>query len=394
MAKAPADTIKYNIHANIVIDGVVEKPDVVGAIFGQSEGLLGEDLELRDLQKTGRIGRIEVDIETKVGKSIGKIHVPSSLDMVETSIIAAAVEAVDRVGPCNAKIIVEDIEDARASKRKVVVDRAKELLKKMLDEEIPESEKLSEEVKKAVQLSEISLYQGLPSGPGIEKADSIILVEGRADVLNLLNAGIKNVVAVGGTNIPKAIIDLVREKTTITFLDGDRGGEIILKELAQVAEVDYVARAPKGKEVEELTKKEIIMALRRKVPLSQVKEYKGITSNEIGVEEEVVKEITAAEEVGEEKELINREILSLLKEVKGKLTAKLLDEDLNLITEIEIKDLMNVLEEVQPYCIVFDGIVTQRLIDSAAESGVKFIIGMSKSAISNSKGIRILTERI
>ncbi|HDI72506.1 MAG TPA: DNA primase, partial [Candidatus Altiarchaeales archaeon] len=174
MAKAPADTIKYNIYADITIDGVVEKPDVVGAIFGQSEGLLGEELELRDLQKTGRIGRIEVDIKTRVGKSTGTIVVPSSLDMVETSIIAAAIETVDRVGPCNAKITVRDIEDARSSKRKKVVNRAKELLKRLMNEEIPESMALTEEVKKAVQLSEISSYEGLPAGPSIDSADSII----------------------------------------------------------------------------------------------------------------------------------------------------------------------------------------------------------------------------
>lgn len=273
MAKAPADITKYNIYADIIIDGVVEKPDVVGAIFGQSEGLLGEGLELRDLQKTGRIGRIEVDIKTKVGKSTGTVIVPSSLDMVETSIIGAAIETVDRVGPCNAKITVREIEDARSSKRKAVVERAKELLKKLMDEEIPESMELTEEVKKSVQLSEIANYENLPAGPGLASSDSIIIVEGRADVLNMLKCGIKNVVAVGGTNIPKPVIDLSKEKTSIAFLDGDRGGDIILKELSQVADIDFVARTPRGKEVEELTKKEIVMALRRKVPLAQIKGF-------------------------------------------------------------------------------------------------------------------------
>jgi DNA primase len=385
MAKAPADTIKYNIVAEIKIDGVVEKPDVVGAVFGQSEGLLGEDLELRDLQKTGRVGRIEVEIETKVGKSIGKIIVPSSLDMVETSIIAAAIESVDRVGPCNAKITVTEIEDARAAKRKLVVERAKELLRKMMSEEIPDSEKLADEVKKAVQLSEISSYQGLPAGPSIEKADSVILVEGRADVLNLLKAGIKNVVAVGGTNIPRAIIDLTKTKTIIAFLDGDRGGEIILNELAQVADIDYVARTPKGKEVEELGKKEVIMALRRKVPLSQVRGHNTSKKNE-GEKKEEKSELTTNNQ-DESKELIK-----LLKDVKGKLTTRLYDDALNLITEIEVKDLVNTLKDVQPRYVVLDGIITQRLVDVAAESKVEYIIGMSRSAISNPRGIKILTE--
>ncbi|MEM2918330.1 MAG: DNA primase DnaG [Candidatus Altiarchaeota archaeon] len=388
MAKAPADTIKYNIYANIVVDGIVEKPDVVGAIFGQSEGLLGEDLELRELQKTGRVGRIEVELEAKVGKSSGTIIVPSSLDMVETSIIAAAIESVDRVGPCNAKITVNKIEDARVAKRKQIVERAKELLKKMLEEEIPESEKLSEEVKKSVQLSEISIYKGLPAGPDIENVESVILVEGRADVLNLLKAGIKNVVAIGGTNIPKEITELSKEKTTIAFLDGDRGGEIILKELAQVAEIDYVARAPKGKEVEELGKKEIIMALRRKVPLTQMKEYQEIKKLENVKEEEKI-ELSIESRTNESEE----NLLELLKPVKGKFMAALYDEEKELITEIETKDLINSLRDIQPTYVAFDGIITQRLIDSAAESKVKYLIGLSKAAIINPKGIKILTER-
>lgn len=388
MAKAPADTIKYNIYADITIDGVVEKPDVVGAIFGQSEGLLGEELELRDLQKTGRIGRIEVDISTKVGKSTGTIVVPSSLDMVETSVIASAIETVDRVGPCNAKITIKDIEDARNARRKVIIERAKELLKKLLDEKIPESEELTEEVKKSVQLSEISSYEGLPAGPAVASADGIIVVEGRADVLNMLKCGIKNAIAVGGTNIPKPIIDLSKSKTIIAFLDGDRGGEMILKELSQVADVDFVARTPNGKEVEELGKKEVVMALRRKIPLSQVRGYERTKQQSMNEEAMAVTTTKPVVEPTDDKKL-----LELLNLVKGKLTARLFDEKLDLITEMEIKDLINSLRDVQPYCLVFDGIVTQRLIDAAAESGVHCVVGVNKSGISNTRGIKIITER-
>ena len=387
MAKAPVDTIKYNIYADITIDGVVEKPDVVGAIFGQSEGLLGEELELRDLQKTGRIGRIEVDIKTKVGKSNGNVTVPSSLDMVETAIIAAAIETVDRVGPCNAKITVKNIEDARSSKRKTVVERAKSLLKTLMNEEIPESGELTDEVKKAVRLSEITEYNSLPAGPSVKAAESVILVEGRADVINLLRSDIKNVVAVGGTNIPKSVISLCKEKTVIAFVDGDRGGEIILKELSQVADIDFVSRAPEGKEVEDLSKKEIIMALRRKSPLSQLKRYpqtKPTMKRGGGSVMVADKNVVSSKD---------KKLLSLLVSVKGKLTARLFNDGLELITEIEIKDLINSLKDVQPHCIVFDGIVTQRLVDAASDSKVKFIVGVDKSAISNMRGVKILTEK-
>ena len=90
-------TTKYIIKANIVIEGIVEKPDIVGAIFGQTEGLLGDDLDLRELQKTGRIGRIQVEVNNEGGHSIGLVLIPSSLNKVETSILAAGLEAVDRV---------------------------------------------------------------------------------------------------------------------------------------------------------------------------------------------------------------------------------------------------------------------------------------------------------
>ncbi len=268
MGKTYIDTVKYLVYANVEIGGLVEKPDVVGAVFGQTEGLLGDDLDLRELQKNGRIGRIEVDIVPRGGKSVGKIKLPSSLDMVETCILAAALETVDRVGPCEARLSIDKIEDTRSTKRKVLVDRAKSLLKNMLLHEIPESKEISEQVRSEVKTSEVSDYgpEKLPAGPGIGEADSIILVEGRADVINLLKNDITNVVAVGGANVSPAIAKLCLEKEVTVFLDGDRGGDIIMAELARICEIDFVARAPTGKEVEELTRKEIIKCLRSKIP--------------------------------------------------------------------------------------------------------------------------------
>jgi len=392
MAKAPADTIKYNIYAEITIDGVVEKPDVVGALFGQSEGLLGEELELRDLQKTGRIGRIEVDIKTKSGKSTGTVIVPSSLDMVETSIIAATIETVDRVGPCNAHIRVTNVVDARTSKRKAMADRAKEILKKLMHEEIPESMELVEEVRKSVQLSEITVYKGLPAGPSIEESDSVIIVEGRADVLTLLKSGIKNAVAVGGTNIPKVISEISKAKTTIAFVDGDRGGDIILKELNQVADIDYIARAPPGKEVEDLSKKEIIMALRKKVPTDQMRN--GSRPRREDFKDDYLPEPEPIMGPAPQPESNPSDLRGELISVKGKLSAKLFDADKNLITEVEIKDLINTLAKVQPAVVVLDGIITQRLVDAASRALVKALIGVNTAAdIKNTYGMSIITER-
>ena len=374
MAKAPATTIKYNIFANVVIDGVVEKPDVVGAVFGQTEGLLGEDLELRELQKSGRIGRIEADITSKNGKSVGKLIVPSSIDKVETAIIASAVETVDRVGPCKAEITVTGVEDARFSRRRMLVERAKEILKKIMEEEIPDTQSIINEIRESVQVGEITNFKGLPAGPSLEESDSIIIVEGRADILNLLKCGIKNTIAVEGTNIPQAVIDLSKNKTVTAFVDGDRGGDIILKELAQTAKIDYVARAPKGTEVEELGKKDAIMALRKKVPASQA---------DVGF-------ISGVQKGG--REFDNKMLLSELNTVKGKMHTKLFDKDMNLITEIEVKDLINSLKDVEPKFVVLDGIITQRLVDVAAQSNVQCLVGINKSEISDPKGVKILIE--
>ena len=274
------NTTKYMVKAKINADGIVEKPDVVGAIFGQTEGLLGDELDLRDLQKSGRIGRIEVEVTSKGGKSDGIIYMSSSLDQVETVILASALETVDRVGPCKASIRVLGIEDVRITKREKVVERAKELLNELIKQSKGSSFDLTDSVRQSVQVEEITTYgkDRCPAGPNVKDSEAIIIVEGRSDVLNLLKAGIKNAIAVEGTNVPKTVQDLSRERVATAFVDGDRGGELILRELFQVAEVDFVARAPRAHEVEELTAKQIIKCLRNKVPGDQYMEMNGLVA--------------------------------------------------------------------------------------------------------------------
>ena len=269
---------KYLIKAKIFTDGVVEKPDVVGAIFGQTEGLLGEELDLRDLQKSGKIGRIEVEIDSKKGRTEGFALIPSGLDQVESSILAASLETIDRIGPCKAKVEIESIEDVRIQKRQKIVERAEALYKKMSESGKSVSESIVASVREEVEKGEILTYgdEHLPAGPAIKDSDSIIVVEGRSDVLNLLRYGIKNTIAVQGTNIPKTVQKLSRERTVTVFLDGDRGGDLILKEMLQVAEIDFVARAPPGTEVEELTYKQIVKALRYKTPIEQYLSMRGM----------------------------------------------------------------------------------------------------------------------
>ena len=278
---------KYMVKAKISADGIIDRPDVVGAIFGQTEGLLGDELDLRDLQKSGRIGRIEVETVTKGGKSEGIIYMSSSLDQVETVILASALETVDRVGPCKASVHVLGIEDVRITKREKVVERAKELLNDLMKQSEGSSTNLMNSVKQSVQVEEITTYgpDRCPAGPAVKDSEAIIIVEGRSDVLNLLKAGIKNAIAVEGTNIPKTVQELSRERVVTAFTDGDRGGELILRELFQVAEVDFVARAPRAHEVEELSPKQLVKCLRNKVPGDQYMEMNNLSFEERSFDE-------------------------------------------------------------------------------------------------------------
>ena len=287
---------KYMVKAKINADGIVDKPDVVGAIFGQTEGLLGDDLDLRDLQKSGRIGRIEVDIVSKGGKSEGIVYMSSSLDQVETVILAAALETIDRVGPCKAGIKVLGIEDVRITKREKIVERAKELLSSLVEQSKGTSADLTQNIRQSIQVEEITTYgkERCPAGPNVKNSEAIIIVEGRSDVLNLLRAGIKNAIAVEGTNVPKTVQDLSRERVTTAFVDGDRGGELILRELFQTSEIDYVARAPRAHEVEELSAKQLVKCLRNKVPGDQYMEMNGLSFEE--------KELPSEEKQSEEPE--------------------------------------------------------------------------------------------
>lgn len=268
MVKLAQSTVKYLVEAEFESEGIVEKPDIIGAIFGQTEGLLGADLELRELQRTGRIGRIDVDVSSSEGKSSGKISIPSSLDASETALIAAALETIERIGPCDSTVKLVALKDVRSMKRDFVIDRAKELMQWLANESSP-SANMSETIKESFRTAQLQTFENLPCGPDVLTSDEIIIVEGRADVLNLLKNGVKNVISMDGNKIPDAIVRLSKEKITTLFVDGDRGGELIIKEFLQLGELDYVVQAPQGKEVEDLTKKEIFKTLREKQTIEE-----------------------------------------------------------------------------------------------------------------------------
>ena len=361
MAKISPVSIKYMIHASFKSEGPLEKPDVIGAIFGQTEGLLGSELEMRELQKEGKIGRIEVELETVDGKSIGEIKIPTAIDKSETTLIAAALETIDRIGPTEAEIKVMKIEDVRGGKRDFIISRAKELLSNL--ESGGDLEEMSKTVKEESRVAKIQEYgeEKLPAGD--ISGDEIIVVEGRADVVNLLKNRVNNIIGMNGTKLPAEISKLGDEKELTLFVDGDRGGKLIAKNVIENAKIAYVATAPDGKEVEELTGKEILVALRKKIPAEEfLRRYNGDLREEI-------------KKVDETDQNVKDKIREIYKNIKGTKSALLLDSKLDVIRRVGIREAAKTVENYRRdiFAVILDGTVASNLVKTCEEKGVKYL---------------------
>ncbi len=448
MGKISLVSAKYIIHATITVDGMVDRPDIIGSVFGQTEGLLGNDLELRELQSSGRIGRIEVETTTKDGKTRGEIKIPSSMDKTETALIAAAIETIQRIGPCNAEVKITKLEDIRAVKRTQVIDRAKLLLSGLTHgQDSPDSRDIKEKVSTGAKVADIVDYgkEQLPAGPDVKDANEIILVEGRADVVNLLRYDIKNAIAMNGTSVPKTIIDLSKKKEIIAFLDGDRGGDLILKELAMVAkDIKYVARAPDGKEVEEITHKEIHQALRGKLKFQDAVDQIGSERNSSVREERTPyrrtersdsrsmngrrefrprdssnrrsfrsdsprREFKPRNEGMERRDFRPREsydrplriplaqrekFIKLVGEIEGSKEAYILDNRSNILGKVPIKDLAETLQEIGrlAFAVVLDGAVSEELLQAAEGARIRYMVGTKASLKEVRSSVKVLTK--
>ena len=434
MGKISQVTAKYIVRTHIQIEGVVDRPDVIGAIFGQTEGLLGSDLELRELQRSGRIGRIEVNTEIKMGKTEGEIILPSSLDKEETVLVAAAMETIQRIGPCNAKVHVEKIEDIRITKRTFVLERAKELLKQLTDEVLPDSAELIEQITDSMKVMEIIEYgrEKIPAGPTIDESEELILVEGRADVLTLLRNGIKNVIALGGTNVPQTIVELSKKKETTLFVDGDRGGDLIIKGVMSMCDIDFVIKAPDGKEVEELTKKEIHKALRNKIAAEQAKmEIKDVQSKGDMIRQ-INKNISSMPNQEYQQRDMRRPMPSaplsaprpamsapvrtaavapaavksnaltaehkakfkqLLEDLIGTRGAYILDTNLAVLGKVPLTELVSTVRSLKTgmYALIFDGTITKDLVMLAEKSGISCLVSMDTAVKQSETKVHILT---
>lgn len=403
--------VKYLVKLRFEVDGVVEKADMIGAIFGQTEGLFGPEMNLNELQKSWKVGRIEINLESKNDRTYGEILIPMSTDVSTAALIAAAVESVDKVGPCSARVELVTIEDVRASRRKQIVDRAKDIMKEWGSRTASEGENLLKDVQDSTKRARVVSYgtENLPAGPGVYTSEMVYIVEGRADVILFLRAGIENVVAVEGTSIPQSVIDLGRKRRLIAVLDGDRGGDLIEKELEQVARVERVLRAPHGKEVEDLTPMEVLQLLRGEGPQRQSRSERGERSEEQRRpyreprqsrepreqreqreprQQTEVREVVqqAPEPVAEPQapEPVVGKVTEIFPALNGTLEAILLDEALTEKGRFPISELVQKVDgESGIKFIIFDGIITQRLVDAAAKAKVDGIIGHRVGEIKN-----------
>lgn len=295
------------------------------------------------------------------------------MDRVSTALIAASIESINRVGPCAAKVTLEKVEDVREARRKIIIDRAKEILHKWTIESMPSVDEVFKEVSETMKIGKVEKYgpDELPAGPELENAKEIIIVEGRADIINLMRCGLLNTVALEGAKVPESIKKLCKEKEATAFLDGDRGGDLILKELLQVTNFRYVSRAPRGKEVEELNCKEIFDALEAKIQIEDLYKPK--------------REKPKVE--------IPKELGETIKTLEGTLEAVLLNEKLEQMEKLPVSQLAEKLQLMDGVnTIVFDGIITQRIVDVASEKNIKKIIASRVSeAVKPSLTVQLLT---
>jgi DNA primase len=269
---------------------------------------------------------------------------------------------------------VERIEDVRGSKRDYILERAKKLMSEIKGS--TDSREISNEIKDSAKTANIQEYgeEKLPCGN--ISGREIIVVEGRADVVNLLRAGVTNVIGMNGTKLPNAIKELSKDKEITLFVDGDRGGKLIVQNVADNASIDYIVVAPDGKEVEELAGKEILMILRRRVPLNEFLRREGMQKRESNDNTPKKKELNE-----EQKEKLKK----ILKDNEDSGKAILLDESLKEIREISARGFGGSLRRVneKPFVIVLDGTVTSSVIEAAEDAGCQFIVARNFAATSN-----------
>lgn len=373
----PAGIVKYHVKLSFQVDGLVERADIIGAIFGQTEGLLGPEMNLNELQRVSKVGRIEVTTSATTNTTSGDALLPMSTDVDTASLIAAAIESIDKVGPFDCKFKLTAIEDVRATKKDDIIKRAKEIKQQWATKTISEGETMLKNIHAGTSISgKLSTYgrAKLPCGAGVFDSPWIILVEGRADVINLLRAGLSNALAIDGARIDESIKDLCDTKEkVVAFLDGDRSGGFILKELKSIVDIDVIHRAPEGVEVEELTPQQIIDILKNTIEEMNNPKPKPTLSDPNDKPMAEIAEKT-------------------FPRINETLEAIGLDANRNEVFKVPISELVSKLS-VQSGIkyLILDGIVTQRLVDGARQAGIECVIGHRIANLTNKDGISLKT---
>lgn len=403
--------VKYHVKLKFEVDGLVEKADIIGAIFGQTEGLLGPEMNLNELQKVSKVGRIEVNVDTKSNMAKGDAVIPMSTDISTAALIAAAIESIDKVGPFQAKFALSGIDDIRAIKKKVIVDRAKKIVQEWATKTISEGEEMLKDVYDASKPGKLTAFgkAQLACGTGVFDSNWIILVEGRADVINLLRAGFDNAIAIEGAKIDETIVKLTEGKKVIAFLDGDRAGDLILKELHGVVNIDKVLRAPTGREVEECTPLEIAEILKEGMLFAGANGHEGRESlpqqperrhhTKRDRQEHGMDEVREMQVIADSSNITledNSEILSAVREVYPQinetLEAVVLDGSMKILLKVPVSDVVKKLDRTEGgKMLVLDGIVTQRLVDAADKVGIEYIVGHRTTELKKSTDVRVRT---
>ena len=408
--------VKYHVKLKFEVDGLVEKADIIGAIFGQTEGLLGPEMNLNELQKVSKVGRIEVNVDTKSNIAKGDALIPMSTDISTAALIAAAIESIDKVGPFQARFGLVGIDDIRAIKKKVIVDRAKKIVQEWATKTISEGEEMLKDVYDASKPGKLTAFgkAQLACGTGVFDSGWIILVEGRADVINLLRGGFDNAIAIEGAKIDETVTKLTEGKKVIAFLDGDRAGDLILKELQGLVKIDKILRAPPGREVEECTPMEIAEILKDAMPFvsadaqqlssiqpqqtesrqTQKRDRQEQVVQQQQEEEEQRTEIIANSNANQQEDAAD--IVSAVREVYPQinetLEAVILDSSRKTLLKIPVSDVVKKLNSAEgAKMLVLDGIVTQRLVEAADKAGIEYIVGHRMSDLKKSTDVRVRT---
>ena len=360
--------VKYHVKLSYEVDGLVERADIIGAIFGQTEGLLGPEINLNELQRVSKVGRIEVIAKSTSNTTNGNAVIPMSTDIDTCALIAAGIESIDKVGPFDCKFTLDAIDDVRAAKKDDIVRRAKEIKQKWATKTVSEGESMLNDVHQG-DSGKLSTYgpSKLTCSSGVFDSKWIILVEGRADVINLLRAGYDNVVAIEGAKIDESIKELCAEKdTVVAFIDGDRAGGFILKELKSVVKLDYELQADTGVEVEELTPQRLDEILR---PIA-----------------DEIKNGKPAPKLDNENDKSIAEVASkIFPNLNETLEATALDGDKNEIFKVPISEVVSKLSSQSGIkYLLLDGIITKRLLDGAKNAGIECVIGHRVAKLTNS----------